>query len=296
MLKGTNTVIINFKNKFNGSFPDLVLKGLSQIMLQESAWTGAFFLAGILYGSVTMGLSALIAIICGTITAHILKFQPSEKNKGLFAFSAALVGVAIMLFFKPVFIVWVLVVIGAIIATIMQHFFIQRKIPVFTFPFVAVTWFFLFFVGKYFPDLMQNSVASATFSYNYFDFSLKGYGQVIFQNNLLSGIIFFIGVFISSPIAAFYGLAGGFIAGIISTYLFVPIENIAEGLFSFNAVLCAILFSGTKIIDGFWVLFSVLLSLFFSLLFVHINLPQLTFPFVAASFTVVIIKRKLIFN
>lgn len=296
MLEVSNTGIRKYKNRIDGSLPDLVLKGLSQIMLQENVWTGLFFLIGIFYGSVAMGLSALLATICGTITARILKFSPSERDKGLFGFSAALVGVALMLFFKPVFIVWIFVAVGAVIATVLQHFFIKRKIPVFTFPFVLVTWLFLFIVGKYFPDLRQMSEVTTTITNNYFDFSLKGYGQVIFQNNILSGVIFFIAVFICSPIAALYGLAGSVISGIISTYLFVPIADISEGLFSFNAVLCSILFSGNKIIDGLWVLISVILSLFISLFFHHFNLPQLTFPFVAASFIVVNLKQKLIFR
>lgn len=59
-------------------FVIVLLKGLGQIMLQECAYTGLFFLAGIFYGSVTMGLGALLAVICGTLTARLLGYDKKE--------------------------------------------------------------------------------------------------------------------------------------------------------------------------------------------------------------------------
>lgn len=269
-----------------------VLKGLGQIMLQENAWTGLLFLIGISYGSPTMGVSALLATCCGIITARIWKLNSTDIDNGLYGFSAALTGAACMLFFKPTLGVWMLVMIGGGLATVLQHYFIRRKLPVFTLPFVLITWFFLFLIGRYFPSLLAVPQVLAISESNHFDFAIKGYGQVIFQGNMLSGMLFFIAVFISSPIAALYGLAGGIFSGILSQYLPVPPESIANGLFSFNAVLCAITFSGVKVQDGVWVLLAVLLSLSISFLFVQFNLPQLTFPFVLASFITVLARRK----
>lgn len=77
-----------------------LLKGIGQIMLQENSLTGLLFLIGIFYGSIIMGL-ALLAAICGTVTAYLLKYDKTEITQGLYGFSAALVGVAAMLFLKP---------------------------------------------------------------------------------------------------------------------------------------------------------------------------------------------------
>lgn len=272
-------------------FWELTLKGLGQIMLQENAWTGLLLLAGIFFGSALMGLGALVAVICGTATARLFKFDRDYTQMGLYGFSAALVGVALLLFFKPVFLVWVFLVLGSILAATMQHFFIKRNLPVFTLPFVLVTWLCLLFFKYYSPDVLMAPPVVASSEYRYFSFALRGYGQVIFQENLVSGLLFFLAVFLSSPTAALYGLAAAVLAGVLSPLFEIPPDFVGSGLFSFNAVLCAIAFSGTEKKDGAWVLLAVLLSVVISFAMLYYDLPQLTFPFVAASFVTSLMKR-----
>lgn len=219
------------------SFATVLLKGVGQIMLQENAMTGLLFLIGIFYGSITMGIAALLAVLCGTVTAILLKYDRSEIDKGLYGFSAALVGVGMIVFLKPLFITWILIVIGAIAATMLQHFFIKRNIPVFTLPFVIVTWVILISVSHYFTGLLVEPSLPATENANHFALAFKGFGQVIFQDNFVSGLIFFVAVFISLPIAALYGLAGAILAAVAATFFSMPIEDIGAGLFSYNAVL-----------------------------------------------------------
>lgn len=262
-------------------------------MLQENAMTGLLFLIGIFYGSITMGIAALLAVLCGTVTSILLKYDRSEIDKGLYGFSAALVGVGMIVFLKPLFITWILIVIGAIAATMLQHFFIKRNIPVFTLPFVLVTWVILISVSHYFTGLLVEPSLPSTENANHFTLAFKVFGQVIFQDNFLSGLIFFVAVFISLPIAALYGLAGAILAAVAATFFSMPIEDIGAGLFSFNAVLCAITFAGNNIKDSVWVLISVILSIVISLFMYHYNFIQLTFPFVLASFITVYIKKRL---
>lgn len=273
------------------SFVNILLKGLGQIMLQENPVTGFLFLIGIFYGSVIMGTAAILATVCGTATAILLKYDKSEIDKGLYGFSAALVGVAIMMFIKPVFLSWVFTIVGSIVAAVLQHFFIKRKIPVFTLPFVLVTWVILLFANNYLAGIMLEPPVAIASTTDYFTFGFKGYGQVIFQGSLLSGVLFFIGVFIRSPISALYGLAGAILSAIIAFKFSAPINDISIGLFSFNAVLCAIVFAGHQIKDGIWVLISVILSLAISLLMSKFNMTQLTFPFVLASCMTLFLKR-----
>lgn len=274
------------------SVTSIILKGVGQIMLQENSITGLLFLIGIFYGSFLMGVAALLATVCGTTTALLLKYDKSEIDKGLYGFSAALVGVALMLFLQPVVLSWVFIIIGSSLATIIQHFFIKRRIPAFTLPFVLVTWIVLLISRIYFSDIMSAPSSLIASTIDYFTFGFKGYGQVIFQDNLLTGLLFFIAVFISSPISALYGLAGGILSAIIASKLSVPINDISIGLFSYNAVLCAIVFAGTQVKDGVWVLLSVLLSLLVSLFMAEFNVIPLTFPFVLASCITLFLKNR----
>lgn len=101
------------------------LRGVGQIMLQSNSWTGLLFLLGIFYDSITMGVGAVVAVITGTLTAKLLGYDKKEINSGLYGFSATLVGVALTFYFKAVPLVWVAVVMGAALATVLQHFLIN---------------------------------------------------------------------------------------------------------------------------------------------------------------------------
>lgn len=273
------------------STTSVVLKGLGQIMLQESSITGLLFLVGIFYGSIPMGLGALLATVSGTAIAYLLKYDRADIEKGLYGFSPALVGVAVMLFLKPVAWAWGIVVVGAVLAAMIQHFFIQRKVPVFTLPFILVTWLILFLCRNYLTELLALPAPTTTHLSDSISDGFKSFGQVIFQDKLASGLLFFVAVFISSPIAALYGLAGALLSDLIAFGFDVPMDQINMGLYGFNAVLCAIVFAGPKVKDGFWVLLSVVLSLGVSLVMMKLQLPQLTFPFVLATWVVLLIQK-----
>lgn len=269
----------------------ILLKGLGQIMLQENALSGFLFLIGIFYGSVTMGFAALLAVASGTVTAILLKYDRSEIDKGLYGFSAALVGVGVIVFLKPLFICWILIAVGAIAATLLQHYFIKRKIPVFTLPFVLVLWLILYLAHNYFSGILIDPSISVIKTTNHFIFAFNGFGQVIFQDNFVSGLIFFVAVFFNSPISALYGLVGAILSAVAANYFSAPVEDIAIGLFSYNAVLCAITFAGSDIKDSIWLVISVILSIAISLLMFHYSIIQLTFPFVLASCLTQVFKQ-----
>lgn len=271
------------------SFITIVLKGIGQIMLQDNALTGLIFLIGISFGSINMGLAALLASAVGTATAYIFRFDSEEIGQGSYGFSPALVGVAFLLFFEPVLLTWLLVTAGSALAAVIQHFFIVKKFPVFTLPFVLVTWAVLLGVHYLYPAILVRAVPSPA----EIDMlsALRGYGQVIFQGGAVAGGLFFFAVLINSPIASFYGLAAAMFAGFVSFLAGAPSTEVALGLFSYNAVLCAITFAGKTLKDGIWALISVIISIIISATMYRSHLIQLTFPFVAAACLSVAVKR-----
>lgn len=268
-----------------------LLKGLGQIMLQENAITGLFFLIGIFYGSIFMGIGAILSVLCGTMTAKLLKYNEAEIQQGLYGFSAALVGVALPFYFEPALVVWIAVILGSALATIIQHFFIVKKTPVYTLPFILVTWLFLYLFHQLYPVQVSALLVAETIEGYNFAVAFKGFGQVIFQGSLFAGIAFLIGVFINSPISGLYALAASAIGALIASLCAVPTETIEMGLFGYNAVLCAIVFAGDKKIDGLWVLIATALAVGIALLMSANSLTQLTFPFVAATWITLAIKR-----
>ncbi|KMQ62030.1 urea transporter [Chryseobacterium sp. BLS98] len=279
-------------------FIDNVLKGIGQIMLQENRWTGLLFLIGIFIGSWQGGVAVLLSTMAGTFTAMKLKYDSSEINAGLYGFSAALVGVALSFVFQTTVLIWVLIILGGALAAVIQHFFIQKKIPVFTLPFIIITWVCVFVLHHFtqIPPSEMISAAAAPTDYDDFLTCTNAFGEVIFQGGILSGIIFFVAVFISSPVAALYGFASAIIGSYISHMNGEPIEEIRMGLFGFNAVLSAIVFSGFKKKDGLWVLVAVVITVVIDDFLVdHNTLNEfggvLTFPFVAGTWITLLIQK-----
>ncbi len=279
-----------------------VLKGMGQIMLQENEWTGLLFLVGIFYGDVNMGIAALAATTTGTMVAYLLRYDKQEIEAGLYGFSPALVGVALTFMFESSWPVWLLVIAGAAAAAVLQHFFIERKIPAFTFPFIVVTWIIVFLLHQYTaiapsPSLAAPLVDMSEISDD-FTTSTNGFGEVIFQGSFFAGILFFVAVFLSNPTAALYGLAGSILAAAISARFAGPPVQIRMGLFSFNAVLCAITFAGSSRKDGLLVLISVVLATLIDIFLLKSDFSiltaaggVLTFPFVLATWLTLPLKK-----
>jgi urea transporter len=134
----------------------------------------------------------------------------------------------------------------------LQHFFIIKKIPVFTLPFVLVTWSIIFLFHSGYPVSPSKILSGSILIHQDFTFAFRGFGQVIFQGSIFAGIAFFIGVFINSPVSALYGISGSAMAAILSSWFSAPAEAVGMGLFSYNAVLGAIVFAGKK--NGRWYL------------------------------------------
>lgn len=274
------------------SFIRTILRSIGQIMLQGNAATGFLFLIGIFYGSVVMGLAALLAATTGVASAYIFRFDKNDIEQGIYGFSPALVGVAVVMLLKPVLVSWILVLSGSIAAAYLQHFFHKRKIPVFTLPFVLVTWCIFYSCYYLSPGLVAENAVLIPSAIDKYVFAFKGYGQVIFQTSLFAGIAFFAGVFINSPRPALVALAGAVISG-LAGYYFTSYETVNNGLLSYNAVLCAIALTGKKTEDGYWTLAAILLSVLIFLVMLHFQFLPLTFPFVVATCLIIFIRNKL---
>jgi urea transporter len=275
------------------TFLRIVTRGIGQIMLQENSWTGVLFLLGIFIGSPVMAFAAFLGSGIGTMSAKLFGYNEQEIQQGLYGFSAALVGVALTFYFQPAWITWLAIVLGSVAAAMLQQVFIKKKLPLFTFPFVFVGWCFMYLFRNIYLLEMPTTASDSTALSDNFAFVFRSYGQVIFQENWLSGLLFFIGVFISSPLASLYGLAAALFAALLAQVFQMPANSIQMGLCGYNAVLCAIVFAGNKARDGFWASLAVMLSVLVLILMGRWRMTPLTFPFVASAALITIIKNKL---
>lgn len=269
-----------------------VLRGIGQIMLQESAWTGLLFLIAIAYDSMIMGFAALISAIIGTATAKALKFKDEYIEAGLYGFNATLIGVGLIFIFESSLLVWICVIGGSIISTLLMEFSIRKKVPFFTFPFILVT-VVAILVMDHFSLAAHNKIEAVEemIELQNFNVAAHAYSEVIFKGTIAAGIIFFVGVFVNNPTAALYGFVGALIAGVIANLGHNSADLINDGMFSFNAVLCGIACSGIKPRDGVYVLLSVVIATYFDIFMMNHGWITLTFPFVLSMWIIVPLKK-----
>ena len=269
-----------------------VLRGIGQIMLQESAWTGLLFLIAIAYDSMIMGFAALISAIIGTATAKVLKFKDEYIEAGLYGFNATLIGVGLIFIFESSLLVWICVIGGSIISTLLMEFSIRKKVPFFTFPFILVT-VVAILVMDHFSLAAHNKIEAVEemIELQNFNVAAHAYSEVIFKGTIAAGMIFFVGVFVNNPTAALYGFVGALIAGVIANLGHNSADLINDGMFSFNAVLCGIACSGIKPRDGVYVLLSVVIATYFDIFMMNHGWITLTFPFVLSMWIIVPLKK-----
>ncbi|MHC5201294.1 urea transporter [Myroides sp. LJL119] len=279
------------KDAFNHVFKAL-FKGFGQIMLQANVFTGLLFFAAILYDSALMALAGVVANLVAIATAWILGYHKHNIEQGLYGFNASLIGISTMFYYEPSPMVWLAVIIGSVLSVLLMRYALERELPAYTTPFVLISWGIIFFLSI--PGFGFTPVPTHFEPVKEIDDILiqgHAFGQVVFNGSAIAGLIFFIGVFISSPIKALYAFVGVAISIYICHSLGAPEHLIQQGVFSFNAVLCAIAMGGNNIRDGIYVLISIFLATVVDIYLIDWGVTTLTFPFVLAMWFMFPIKR-----
>lgn len=282
-----------------GSLPDQLLKGLSQIFLQENRWTGACFLLGLFLGHWSYAAAALAAALAGTLLARAARYPQAETDAGLYGFSPALVGVALVFLYQGTPLIWSLVCLGGAMAAAVQRFFIVRGVPAYTFPFILVAWCLVFLLGQGsgVPPSTIVPPAAVAAPFTWVAAVVLGFGQVVFQGSLLPALLLLAGVLINRPLAALYATAAAALGLVLGLASGQPPEAVQLGLYGFNPVLTAIVFAGRGRKDLTWATVGVLATIGLHILLVRTDLLApvggvFTFPFVAGTWLTLALRKR----
>ncbi|MEZ0225532.1 MAG: urea transporter [Alphaproteobacteria bacterium] len=268
-----------------------LLTGIGQVMLQENPVTGLFFFAGLLVASPLMCAGAVFGVVTAMLTAHSLKLPENNTSAGLYGFNAALVGIALPYFFMPSLPLIGLIVAGSVLSVLIMHWQLKKlPLPAYTSAFVVTTW------GAYAlaKALHLDPATHASFTSAIPDGGvLDGVGQVMFQDNVFTGLLFALGILYNSRSHGCCALGGSVVGVLVATALQCPPDLIADGIFSYNAVLCAVALSGkTSLKDLAYPGACAAASVMVLLLFQKAGIIALTAPFVLSSWLFVYIRRK----
>lgn len=273
------------------NFSEIVLRGISQVFLLNNVTTGILFLIGIFYNSWPMGIGAVIGVLIGTSIALLFKYKQSDIQQGLYGYNSTLVALATIYFFGFNTLSVVAVVFGSILSTIIMHRMTKWRLPPYTAPFIISTWILMAVLLSLNIIPLRTSPLPIAHTIEVIPAVSKGIGQVMFQENTITGIMFFIGILVSSRISAFYTLLGVLLGTIVSLVCSLPLNMINIGLFGFNAVLCGIAFSNKKwsfLIPG---IMSIAASVFMTYGIANLGIITLTSPFVISTWLALLLEK-----
>ena len=270
--------------------PRTLLLGVAQVMLQPSVFVGAVFFIGLLINSVPLALCGLLGCFFGSIMGYLPGMIEDERTQGLYGFNGVLLGIALAYFYEVDWMILAAIVIGGCCTTFVMRGMLYLKLTPLTFPFIVVTWIFMWILGLIGVD-RSPSLLEATNTISVPIALTFGYGQVMFQENILTGILFLFALTwrdrtqgTHTFVAVLLGIAVGIIFGF-------PKALINLGLYGYNGVLCAIVFAGTKKSDWIWSIAAILFSILITRV-IHVSeFDPHTFPFVLSSWVFLYLRK-----
>lgn len=269
--------------------------GFSQVFLLQSPLSGVLILAGLFCNSWQLALLALLGCLVSRTVASLWRDTKSEIADGLYGFNGTLVGIAIGVYWEISWLSLLLLVIGAALSTWLARAFRRHaQLPGLTAPFIIAVWVLLL-VSLLAPQGvgLLDSVAQLEEGqplWRMLGVALgDSVGQVMFQANVLTGLLFFLAIAWESRRKALYALLGALVPMLVIP--FVPEAVWREGLLGYNAVLCAIYWAGSGERRLLYALLSVVLSVLLELLALYTGTIPLTAPFVLSVWGVVQAQR-----
>ncbi len=295
---------------FSFGFCRILSKGVGQVMFQDNAWTGLFFLAGIFYGSYATGnpavaWGAIAGVAVSTLTGYLLNYPAAKGMTGLWGFNGVLVGCALPTFLGNTPLMWLALLLFSAMSTWvmvgLNYLLAPYKVSAFTFPFVLITWFVLLAartmhglphgaLGS--PGLPGSFSSSIDLSFvRLLEYWLRGVSQVFLVNSWVTGLLFLVGLAISNRWAAVWAAIGSALALAVAILYRCNGSDIANGLFGFSPVLTGIAlgitFYRVNRRTFLWSLVGIVATVFIQAamdtFFGPFGIPTLTAPFCVAT-------------
>lgn len=287
-----------------------VFRGIGQVIFQNNPWSGLLFLLGIGLSSPSAALATFVGALVGTLSAQLLKLPKEQIQNGLHGFNGALVGVAMAVFFPLTPLAWLLLVAGASssapLGAALARLLAPLKLAVLTAPFVLLTWMLLLIAPQFVAPLATSEAATlpAIDSASLLVFAsgwTRGLGQIFLQDSIGTGVLFALGLALNSRVAALSALCGSALGWLFAWSLGLPLSDLHQGLFGFNAALTAValytFLRPTRLLIPYaatGAAISVLATLGLNSLLSQASLPALTAPFVVVTWAFVFLAPKVL--
>jgi len=300
----------NLSEIFSLDFVKNALRGSGQVMFQNNIWTGLLFLIGIFVGAYVEGqplvaYGAVVGLLVSTITGYFLPISRDDGDIGLWGFNGILVGCAFFTFLSNTMFTWIALILCSMLTTWVRIGFnnvlAPYKVNSLTFPFVFMTWIFLFSAremqsipGEYLsaPSLQVHFAPSEEITFvHLLKYWLQGVSQVFLINSWITGVIFLIALFVSNKWAGLWAMIASAIALTFAIAFRTSESSLVDGLYGFSATLTGIaigmtFYSPTKK-SAIWAVIAIITTVFvqaaMNAMLLPYGIPSLTAPFCIAT-------------
>ena len=258
------------------------------------------------------GVMGLISVITTNAVGFLLGFDRRTISKGLYGFNSLLVGLALGVYFQPGILLVIIVILGAVLTLLvsvsMQGVIGKYALPFLSIPFLLSVWIMTLATRDFtalgvsergiytFNDLYTiggNTLVGLYEWWNNLDIAqsiriyLISLGAILFQYNILSGIVLAFGLFYYSRISFTLSLLGFYTAYIFYEIIGANISELSYSYIGFNYILTSIALGGFFIVPSrrsfLWVVVLIpmvaLITISLSRIFMVLGLPIYSLPF-----------------
>lgn len=295
-------------------FLERSLRGSGQVMFMDNPYTGLLNFAALGWGAWAGGtrwtvvLGAALGLLVATGTAQALRVDRTARDAGLYGFNGLLVGAGIPTFLAPTPPMWAVLVLACAASTwitrALAGLLRPWGVPGLTFPFVFITWLVLL-AAQLLPGQALGALpaaglaAPAGAALGLADWGravLASVAQVFFVDDPVSGALFLLALALQSRRAAVLAAAGALLAVATALALGAGRAPVVHGLWGYSAVLTAVAVGDAFLPSGARtlalcvaaVLLTVLVQGASLALAGPLGVPVLTFPFVLATWLVLL--------
>ena len=262
----------------------------------------SLILLGVTMFNPIAGVSGFFAALISVILADRMGFNKTLLKQGVFSFNALLAGIGLGTFYEPglVFIALLLMaaLLSLIISVVLNGFLGKYGLPFLSIPFVITLWIIMIPSGQFSNlGLTQRNVFWINEMYSVggrplldlfqiidnlplntvIIIYLRSLSSIIFQDNLIAGIIIAAAIFISSRITFLLTLLGFFSAYVFALFIGADMASFSFYNIGANYILIAIAIGGFFTIPSIYsYLWAVILVPVLSLVILFMrNLPGL---------------------
>ena len=299
------------KKEFLKGCVEGILNSYSQIFFSDKRLFSIILIL-VSFADIYAGLAGIMSVIVANITALLMGLDRNVIRKGVYGYNSLLVGLSLGIFYSPGPVLFVLIFLASIL-TLFISVSLQGVIGKYTLPFLSLP----FVLGAWIMTLATSNMTFLAISergiftinelytlggerfvrlyewWNNIELikPLKVYfislGAIIFQYNVLSGIILAAGLLYNSRISFTLSLLGLFAAYFFYDFVGADITEINYSYIGFNYILTSIAIGGLFIIPSarsyLWSLLLIpivaILSISLYSLFVSAALPIYALPF-----------------